>query len=118
MHTLAIFPQLLTFEMIAPLLLRLAVGILLLMAGWKRWKMGPYPWTAVFYLVSSVLLIIGLYTQIATIVGFLVSGFDDYLQKKSGTLSKEKMTIGFLIAIILLSLLFTGPGFVAFDWPL
>ncbi len=117
MHPLAIFPSLLTFSIIAPFLLRLAIGILLLLAGMDRYKK-EYNWASFFYFASGLLLIVGLYTQIAVLVAIACVKFGYFMEKKSGPVSREKMTLSMLMVIILISLLLTGPGFLAFDLPL
>ncbi|MBI4155647.1 MAG: hypothetical protein HY507_00255 [Candidatus Zambryskibacteria bacterium] len=117
MYPLTIFPALLTFGLIAPLLLRLSVGILRLFAGYARYHK-KFRWLSIFYAISSLLLIIGLYTQIAAIVAILLIIFDYYTEKKSGKISREQNLLTILMLIILISLLFTGPGFLAFDLPL
>ena len=117
MHPLSIFPQLLTFGLIAPLLLRLGVGLFLVYLGKKRYQK-IYNWSAIIYAISGILLIIGLYTQIAVLVSMLIIGFDFYMDKKTAPISKDKIFLYVITGIILLSLLFTGPGFLAFDLPL
>ena len=117
MHPLTTFPELLTFGLIAPLLLRLAVGILRLFAGLERYKK-EYRYLSILYVISSVMLIVGLYTQIACVIALLLVAFDYYTEKKAKTLSREKIALTILMKVILISLLFTGPGFLAFDLPL
>ena len=117
MHPLTTFPALLTYTLVAPLLLRVAVGVLRLFAGVERYKK-EYKWLSVFYFLSSGLLIVGLYTQITSIVSIILISFDYYTAKKAGTLSREKIALSVLMKIILLSLLFTGPGLFALDLPL
>ena len=117
MHPLAVFPQLLTFSLIAPLLLRLAVGIFILYLGLERYKK-PYGWSATLYIASAILLVLGFYTQIAVITSLLVLKFDFYTDKKSNPVSREKYILQVVLNVILISLLFTGPGFLAFDLPL
>jgi len=117
MHPLSIFPQLLTFGLIAPLLLRLGVGLFLIYLGRERYKK-VYNWSSVIYILSGILLILGLYTQITSIVSILVISFDYFTDKGSASFSFEKKILFMIMKIILLSLLFTGPGFLAFDLPL
>jgi uncharacterized membrane protein YphA (DoxX/SURF4 family) len=117
MHPLSVFPELLTFGLVAPALLRLTVGILRLFAGFYRYKKS-YGWVSVFHIVSSVLLIIGLYTQIVALIALACVVFDYYMEKKDHSHSGEKLVISILFGVILLSLLFTGPGFLSFDLPL
>ena len=117
MHPLTTFPGLLTYMLIAPFLLRVAVGTLRLFAGGERYKKGD-KWLGVLYILSSLFIIIGFYTQIAAIVAILCIKFDYWREKKAGTVSREKMALTILMEVILISLLFTGPGFLAFDLPL
>lgn len=121
MHTLTIFPSLLTFGLISPFILRLAVALFVFSLGKNRYKK-EYKWSSVFYIASAVLVFIGLYTQIAVLIAIVVLKFDFYLEYwKNRTftpISKETYFLYSLAIIILLSLLFTGPGFLAFDLPL
>jgi hypothetical protein len=117
MHPLSIFPQLLTFGLIAPTLLRIVVGIFLILAGLDRYKK-VYKWASIAYFAPGLFVFIGLYTQVAVIVGIIVIAFDYFEDKKNGPISREKMFVYAFAKIILLSLLFTGPGFFAFDLPL
>ena len=116
-HPLTMFPALLTYGLLAPFILRLSVGIIRLFAGIERYKK-EYKWTTILYVISSLMIIVGLYTQIAVIVAIILIKFDFYLEKKAGGLSREKTTLAVLMTMILISLLFTGPGFWAFDLPL
>ncbi len=117
MHPLSIFPRLLDFIFVAPLLLRLAVGLLMIYLGKERHKK-TYKWSCFIYAISGALLILGLYTQPASILAILTLGFDFYVEKKNSTISKESMVLYIIVGVILLSLLLTGPGAFAFDLPL
>jgi len=117
MHILTLFPSLLTYGLIAPFLLRLAVAFFGLSAGKARYRK-PYKWTAVLYAIVSIFLIIGLYTQAMAIYGLLLLAWDYFADKKTAPLSAEQKMFRWLIAIVLVSLLFTGPGFFAMDLPL
>ena len=116
-HPLMTFPTLLNFSLVAPLLLRLAVGILRLFAGVERYKK-EYKYLSIFYVASSVCLILGFYTQISAIVAIALIKFDYFTTKKSGALSREQKALTILMVVILLSLLFTGPGLLSLDLPL
>jgi len=72
----------------------------------------------IFYIISGILLILGLYTQISAILGIIVVKFDFLVDRKLSKQTLEKVITYWIIAIVLLSLLFTGPGFLAFDLPL
>ena len=116
-HPLTIFPVLLTYGLFAPLLLRLTVGILRLLVGVEKYKKGNKG-LAILNVLASILLIIGLYTQIVAIIAILLIKFDFYMERKADLLSREKTALSILMITILISLLVTGPGFWAFDLPL
>ncbi|MSU45128.1 MAG: hypothetical protein EXS47_00630 [Candidatus Zambryskibacteria bacterium] len=117
MNTLSIFPDLLTFNLLAPALLRLACGLFLLYLGWERYKK-PYKWSLFAYVIVGILLILGLYTQIAVIVALIILKFDFWESRKTTSISREKYILQVMVNVVLISLLFTGPGFLAFDLPL
>ena len=117
MHPLSIFPEILTYGLVAPLLLRLGVGVLILFYGLERYKKRHHP-ISIAHFIVGLLLIVGLYTQIAAILGVILNKIEVYPKWKSRTLTKEGSALYVLAGIILLSLLFTGPGFFAFDLPL
>lgn len=121
MDTLSLFPGLLSFGFFAPLLLRIVVGLFVIHLGLKRYK-NQYNWTSFLYVLSGVMLILGLYTQAFSIVGIGVLKFDfyfDFYKNRAITpISKEKYFLYVMAMIILLSLLLTGPGAIAFDLPL
>ena len=132
---LNVFPDFLTFGLLAPFLLRLAVGFLFLKAGVKKAKGGA--WTTpifekmhlrpgarytlalgVIEVVSGILLIIGLYTQVAALAAALISLFGWYAKKKHPSETPGSKGAFLLLFVISLSLLFSGAGFFAFDLPL
>lgn len=117
MNTLSIFPDLLTFSMAGPVLLRIAVVIFV--ANLAKQRIGEKNiLIAVPSIVVGLLLVLGLYTQVAAILGILVISGDYMLSKASFTFSWERKILYGVIKLILLSLLLTGPGFLAFDLPL
>lgn len=117
MHPLSTFPYLLSYGLIAPTLLRLVASFFVADFGVKRYKKTNH-WLFVIYIISAILLFLGLYTQIASIVAILILKWDFYMERKTMMLTPDQKKIYFLVIFILLSLLFTGPGFFAFDLPL
>lgn len=121
MHPLSLLPQLLTFGLLSPLLLRLCVGFLILRFGWERYHK-KYKWNSILYLITGVFLVVGLYTQAVAIVGIALLKFDYYVDfyrnRKTTPIPNEHKILTVVLIVILISLLFTGPGFVAFDLPL
>ena len=114
---LSLLPQLFSFQIIAYAILRVAVAIVGLIAGWSRYKK-PYKWTSVLYFAVSIFLLIGLYTQVLAIIAIVLVCFNFWADKKIAPLSDEQKLLHIILVVILLSLLFTGPGFLAMDKPL
>ncbi len=118
MHTLSLFPSLLTFGIFASLVLRLVVAYFLISFGWGMYK---NPQTKLFsfaWIVVGLMLIVGIYTQAVAIVGIALIKLDWWTKRKSSPVSKENMMLYAFSVVILLSLLVTGPGAIAVDWPL
>ncbi|MES3004991.1 MAG: hypothetical protein V4690_02675 [Patescibacteria group bacterium] len=117
MNTLSFFPDLLTFSMVGPLLIRLSVGFFILYLGRERLQK-PVGFVSIFYFACALFLMVGLYTQLAAILGIIILKIDFY-SKRIGVFSDMNMFFLYAVSItVLLSLLFTGPGFMAFDLPL
>ena len=114
---LNVFPDFLTFGLLAPFLLRLAVGFLFLKAGVKKGARYTLA-LGVIEVVSGILLIIGLYTQVAALAAALISLFGWYAKKKHPSETPGSKGAFLLLFVISLSLLFSGAGFFAFDLPL
>jgi hypothetical protein len=121
MHTLSIFPSILTFSLVGPLIIRITASLYVFYLGKQRYK-NELKWTSIFYFAAALCVFVGLFTQIAVLVAMCVVKFDFYLRfwktRKTVPVSKETYFLYFLTQTILLSLLFTGPGFLAFDFPL
>jgi uncharacterized membrane protein YphA (DoxX/SURF4 family) len=114
---LSLLPQLFSYQIVAFAILRVAVAVVGLMAGVSRYRK-PYKWVSVLYFVVAFFLLIGLYTQVAAIIGIVLACFNWWADKKTTLLSTEQELLHIVLIIILLSLLFTGPGFLAIDKPL
>lgn len=122
MQTLSIFPQILFLgPTIAPLILRIVVSLFILLLAKER-KNKEYNYIYIVNGIVGVVLFLGLYTQIAVILGLVLIKIDFYLNYwKSRSLtpiSIEKYFLYFFAGVILVSLLFTGPGGFSFDLPL
>lgn len=109
---LSIFPNLLTYGLVAPTLLRLVASVMLAQHGYHSTRMSEVKrrWAGGGELIAALLIFIGLWTQpAALIMAILILVRPD---KQVPTAQR------LLMVAILLSLLFTGPGFWAFDLPL
>ena len=129
-------PSLLSLGFFAPTILRIVLGLLFVVFGINKLtkqktekskffeKMGLRPgyiFTAVFgaiELAAGVLLIIGLYTQIAAITAAVISFGAFYTKSRQIELLPESKSYYFILFAISVSLALTGAGALAFDLPL
>lgn len=132
---LSIFPDLFTYGIVAPFILRIAVGGFFMWQGVRRRKEEMASWDALWVgkkigslplspilakvqIVIGIFLFVGLYTQVAAILAgvFVWAEF----QKKSQTVrpSFQELWMSIIMTAVLISLLFLGAGILAFDLPL
>lgn len=110
---LSIFSSLLTYDLLAPLILRLAAAIGL---GYHGYQVNHAPESSLrlrlagwSQIIAALLLLIGFWTQpVALLLAVLIVVWPD---------KSVPRTQRWLMVAILLSLLFTGPGFLAIDLP-
>ncbi len=137
------FPELLIYGDLAPLILRLALGCLFISTGYlkltrekNRWAKTfevfrvPKPVVAVqvlgmVELISGMMIVLGLYTQIAALIIVLISFSEIWVELQEETLIVRSLAFYILVFAIAASLLFSGAGFhalggipLAFDLPL
>ncbi len=121
MLTLSIFPRFLDFGLFSPFIIRIVVAVFILHLGRKIYK-GQFKWFSLPYFVAGIMIFVGLYTQVVALFGIALLKTDFYLDywKNRATVPIQKVTyyLYFLATAVLLSLLFTGPGLFAFDYPL
>ncbi|MEK7610251.1 MAG: hypothetical protein AAB468_00665 [Patescibacteria group bacterium] len=103
------WPELLTFGLVAPLGLRLVAGLVFVNSGWQQIKTSNEKLIGLCKLLGGGLITLGLFTQPAAALLGLWS-LRDWKTKRGSQYP--------LLAAICLSLLFSGAGFFAFDWPL
>ena len=118
---LSLFPSLFTYEQVGPLIIRLMLGITLVYFGYRKTlKKGTSSGSnakayGVVEIIVGIFLVIGLFTQLAALLNVII------LVIKLGFKIRDKqfLTDGINYYILLLamavSLLFTGPGFLAYD---
>jgi len=130
------FPELLTYSLLAPFILRLMVGIIFINLGLlifksekDRWQISlstlniPNPKLAVkifggIEIIGGVMLILGFYTQIAALMLGILVFAQTYLEYKDPAILKRNFIFYSLILAIVISLLFSGAGTFAIDLPL
>jgi uncharacterized membrane protein YphA (DoxX/SURF4 family) len=109
---LSVFPELFNYSQIAPFLLRVALGIILISSFDKTDKK-----FGIIKILMSILLLIGLFVQPTVIVIIAVLLAEVIILKKKN-LPIEKKSLTVLIIVVCVSLLFLGPGLFSFDLPL
>jgi uncharacterized membrane protein YphA (DoxX/SURF4 family) len=124
MYTLSLFPSLLSFGLLAPLLLRLTLGIVVFFWGYHGVKSAGSkddPRKIAFNildLIVGVLLIVGLFTQLAALITAVILTVKLVNKARAKALFTDGVNYYFILFVIALSLLFSGAGFLGFDLPL
>lgn len=133
---LNIFPDLLTYGLLGPAILRLVLGIIFINLGYlhltkekERWnkffeiiKLKPAELIGRVYalieIAGGILLVIGLYTQVAALIFAVLSLIEIIVEYREPIILKRNIVFFILIFAISVSLLLTGAGRPAFDLPL
>lgn len=108
---LSLFPRLLDLQFYAPLLLRLALGAFFLIHGYPKLFKAQLRFIGLLEFIAGILLIIGLFTQVAALV-LAIELLIIIVWFKRG------QELDFVLLIMALTLLVLGPGAWAIDLPL
>ena len=133
---LSVFPTLLAYNLAAPLIFRITVGLIFICFGYsnrkknrdekisalarfklysgKNWLM----LIALIEILGGAFLLSGLYTQVAALVLSIVTFIGILAKQKNPDILKLSAGFLYLLLLITFSLLLLGPGFFAFDLPL
>ena len=130
------FPELLMYSSVGPLVLRVLLGLIFIDLGFLKFRSEKEAWLAsletlglrpadlflpiyaLLQIAGGVLLLIGLWTQIAALILVIFSGTELYIEWRAREILKRDVVFYLLIFIISLSLLLTGAGAYAIDIPL
>ena len=133
---LNILPDLLTYKMLAPFILRVVIALIFLELGYLKLGKEKTAWHLLFEtihlkpsyffvmllalieLVAGLFLLTGFLTQLAALVMAIILFAESYVEFKDGSLLKRDIVFYVLLLAICISLLFTGAGAFAFDLPL
>lgn len=129
------FPELFFLQPVAPLIIRVVIGIFLIYIGYltafvrredlqKKFHIEKYPlpnfipWKlGIAEILVGIFLVIGLYTQIVAIVAaYIFLNLAVLDNPKTGIIGYPKGTY-LLSALIVLTLVLSGAGSMAFDLP-
>ena len=130
------FPSLLTFSLLAPLILRVVLGLIFINLGYIELTSEKKRWTAffetihlkpakmfvilmgLFEIVGGFFLIAGFMTQIMALIFSIITFGEFYAEYRDETLLKRDLIFYLLIFTISISLLLSGAGLFAIDLPL
>ena len=130
------FPSLLTFSLLAPLILRVVLGLIFINLGYIELTSEKKRWAAffetvhlkpatifvilmgLFEIVGGFFLIAGFMTQVTALVFSIITFGEFYAEYREETLLKRDVIFYLLIFAISLSLLLSGAGIFAIDLPL
>ena len=133
---LSIFPSLFNFSFFAPTILRLATAWVFVSDGYQKTFTKKIEWIADFEsaglkpaqqivlvigileLIAGLFLIVGFLTQPTALVLAIISLAYIVLKIKNPSALPHAFSFYLLLLAINLSILLTGPGALAFDWPL
>lgn len=130
------FPNLLSFGLLAPLVLRVVLGFIFINLGYleltsekKRWAtffetvhLKPAKMFVIvmglFEIIGGFFLLSGFLTQMTALVFSIITFGEFYVEYREETLLKRDLIFYLLIFTISLSLLLSGAGLFAIDYPL
>lgn len=118
---LSLFPSLFTYELVAPLLLRLTLGAILIFWSYgklKERRSVRANTISIIEGIAGILLVIGLFTQLAALAAAIILIVYLFKKFKAKSLFTDGVNYYFVLLIISLSVLVLGPGIFAFDLPL
>ncbi len=106
----SLLPDLFTYQLFVPVLLRLVVGWIFLNSARKYLQQGD-KMESLLEGVPALFLVAGLLTQAAAVVLLILSLRPKFSLQRSAELR-------FLLVVVLVSILVLGPGFLSVDLPL
>lgn len=117
---LSIFPELFTYQQIAPFIIRLVLAIIFLSHGYSIFfknRKFHIRFIGSAEIIAGGLLLIGFLTQLAAILISIIT-IISAIKIKSERGSWVDYEYNFLILACAIALLFLGPGILSFDIPL
>lgn len=121
---LSVFPSLLSYEQLAPFILRLVLGLTLAFFGYQKIRGvgGSSGSNSKLYgaveIVISLFLVIGLWTQLAALLNAIILAIKIGFKIRNKAFLTDGVNYYVLLLAMAVSLLFLGAGRFAFDLPL
>jgi uncharacterized membrane protein YphA (DoxX/SURF4 family) len=118
----SVFPSLFAFQLLAPFLLRITLSAVILYWTISKFKSQKLDTKKRIYnlveLIAGLSILIGAWMQIGVLAIMLILAIRLYSKFRNKELFSNGINYYFILFIIALSLLLTGPGIFAFDFPL
>lgn len=121
MNTLALFPALLSYQQVAPFIIRSVLGVTLVFFGIRKIRgkgdsSGSNSRTyGTAEIVVGIFLVVGLFTQVAALLNAIILVFKLWFKGTERKLLSDGVNYYILLFAMALSLLFTAPGSWAID---
>lgn len=122
MHmTLSIFPQLLTYSLVAPLIIRLTLGVIFLHFGTSKIR---HPIAKVskglgiLEIIIGIALIIGIFTQVAAAFVAVIMIVQLVEKLRTRRFLTDGVNYYLILFIMAVALLFSGAGYLGIDSPI
>ncbi len=119
---LSLFPSLLAYEQLSPLILRVILGITVVYFGYRHTRR-PSGGTnskiqGILEIVIAAFVLVGLFTQAAALIIALALALKLIMKVRSRAFLTDGVNYYLLLLAIAISIMVTGPGWFAFDVPL
>lgn len=129
-------PELLAYHGLAPFILRIILGLVIINLGYLKYTSEKNRWIASFRalhirapeksillcaaleMLGGIMLITGIYTQAVALIFSMMLIFEMIIESIAETILVRNFTFYLLLFAIAFSLLFTGAGDFALDLPL
>jgi putative oxidoreductase len=136
MQTFNIFPELFTFSLIAPFILRIVLGYIFINLGLLKLTKEKSGWIGSLHtlgikpagffvgligiveIIGGLLLLVGAYTQLVALVFAIIAISETLIEYKENSILRRDLAFYLLLSAICISLLLTGAGAYAVDIPL
>jgi uncharacterized membrane protein YphA (DoxX/SURF4 family) len=127
------FPNLLTYAILSPLILRVVLGFIAINLGYLKFGKEKHQWKkllelvhfqpaelflkiiATIEIVGGLFLLAGAYTQVTAMIFAILFFCEAVLEYREESLERRNLTFYILMFAIALSLIFLGAGAFAFD---
>jgi uncharacterized membrane protein YphA (DoxX/SURF4 family) len=135
MQTFNLFPELFTFSLISPLILRVVIGFIFFNLGSLKLGKEKPGWISSFNIlgikpagfftgllgvveaIGGLFLIAGAYTQLVALILAVISLSELFIEYKEESFLKRDLVFYLLISVVCFSLILTGAGLFAIDIP-